>query len=151
MSESLTPMIEALEDAFYKGMNDLAKLGEESIREDHMWEDDTESLLTSITGYAPEVGDPYKHFGDPVWTFAQKHGNEFGRRRLRDNPPENYYPHTEELDTGDNPTAIVTAFVGYGDDEPIADRVELTFLIGLTYMQQKAEECLGARIKRVTG
>ncbi len=103
-------------DAMNEGMEMVAQEGEEFARDNGRWRDDTSSLRHSITGYAPGVGDPFRHFDDPAWQYAQKYGNLKNPGGF--NPPEHYYPvDSEYTDTGADPTAIVTMWTEYPMDD----------------------------------
>lgn len=132
---------------------DIAEFGEGYLYHHDVWDDgeglvDTGSLRASITGYADET-DAFKNFNDPDWLRARLEGNTHGRRAIQKrigersgfhyNPPENYDPVEPEAVFSDaDAVAVVTAWVRYGQDEPIEPQVVSAFMDTLNRMAQYA-------------
>jgi hypothetical protein len=132
---------------------DIADFGEGYLYHHDVWDDgeglvDTGSLRASITGYADD-NDAFKNFNDPDWLRARLEGNVHGRRAIQTrigdrngfhyNPPENYDPiEPETIYTDANATAVVTAWVRYGQDEPIEAEVVSAFMDTLNRMARYA-------------
>ena len=146
---NLDRFLSDFEDDARQGMQELAELTEDYIKDNQNWEDDTGSLRASITGHEIKIGDPQKNFGDQDWKDAQA-----GRRRSRylnaypQNTPDHYQPYTEPATVSDdNPVAIVSAFVKYGLGVEQDLLVGGTFHEGLDFMERQALPVLKRHIK----
>lgn len=97
------------------GISIPKKYGEFTVGGEHKgWNNDTGSLLTSITGYEADIGNHMANFETDPWYTAQQEGSD----KYKQNVPGHYRPADEaEVDTGDAiATAVISAWTRYPDD-----------------------------------
>lgn len=118
-------------DELREAMDKLAFMGEQYIKGKHgsrssdyggshaAWNNDTSSLLASVTGYEAKIGNYQENFDDARWQHARAVGSD----QYPYNRPEHYQPHVESRDLGEseNPVAVLTYFTQYPDPDLAKD------------------------------
>lgn len=135
----LNALESGLSDIFVEVAVKLANIGEAYIKggqyganlnyggEHKNWQNDTASLLASVTGYESTTGDYRANFGEDAWRRAQIEGS----KKYPENTPEHYLPsEPEEIDTSDaDATAILSTWTQYPDMGKDEDGVLATQVI----------------------
>ncbi len=132
-----------------EAMEIVASNGEYWVKQGHQeWNNDTRSLIASVTGYEATIGDPFKNFNNVEWLFAQ----QFGSLKYN-NLPEHYDPvEGEELEVDpDTPTAIVTVWTKYPNtfggggsaNIILGEEVDATLMGALDQMASEVEGQVG--------
>ena len=138
---NLDKFILDFEDNGREAMQELAEITEVMIVSFKNWNDDTGALAASVTGHEIKIGDPQKNYQIQAWLDARsgRTPSRYVRGAYPQNTPDHYNPYTEPATVSDdNPVAIVSAFVKYGEDVENDLRFGGSFRYGLDFMERQA-------------